>query len=99
MHSLLQPGEKIDELVRGYFGFDEVTIGLTFDVSADFFTLLDIGRDDNAGMETWSQAFVAECAQNLDSGDGWNHEVKQYYVVLVCLRGGETFLAVAHSVN
>lgn len=86
-------------MAGGDLGFYEVAIGLAFDVGADFFALLEVGRDNDTCMQARCKAFVTECAEHLDAGDGRYHEVKQNDVVLVRLSGSKALLAVADRVD
>ena len=91
--------EKIDELMGRDFGLNEVAIGLMLDVSADFFALLKVGRNDDASMEAWRQALVAKRAEHFDASDGRHHKVEEDYVVFVGLGGGKALLAVADGID
>jgi hypothetical protein len=92
---LLHSVDEVDELAGGHFGFDEVGVGLFFDVFTDVFTLVEVGGDDNLGFEVRCDFWVAEGAQNFDTGDVGYHEVQQNNIVLICLGFLEGFGAVS----
>ncbi len=88
--------EEVDQLIRCHLGLDQEAVGLLFDVGANVVALLQIGGDNNLGVDLWNAGWISERSQNLDSGQVGDHQVKQDDVVVVGLGLLEGFFAVGY---
>ena len=87
----------------GQFGFDDVTIGLFLDILADVLALLEVGCDDNLGLEVRCQSWVAQGAQDFDAGqDLLRLKIQTIFQVALSIRlnsrGGSLIRRVVHVI-